>query len=585
MKRNCKRVISIILAAFFAFSLAACGGGSISGENTAGTTATASNGSDNPETAAASPSGLNAPPEGKDTNNGRPYNLTKVAYDNRNTIYLNGINATILPIVDEPAQFTAWMPFSSTALTDLNDSEVFKEMEKRTNVHINWINPPDGQIQDNYNLVIASDNLPDIFFDAPEYPGGAAKAIDDDIYVDLTPYYDKGYMPNIKFIREDRPDINRDWVDDSGRMLCFSLLDIVPSSPWSGMWVRQDWLDDLGLSVPATIDDWDVMLYAMQKSKTPHPLYLNLPDFFGVYYSYALTGSYETGWSYIRKNGTTVEYGPINEGWRQFLTKMNKWFADGILDPDFATRTYDDCVANIANGKYGGFSMYYGAVGQLNLTGTSVDPKFKMVPVPQPTVNNGQIIHLREFDSTVRSSNRGYVTTKAVDEGLIETICRYMDYLFSQDGGDLGSYGPEGVSYKWNDQGEAEWIYPDLVNNPDADFWTLYPRFKLHGEPPYLRDSTAYENPQEVWDSIKVWGSQDADWVMPDNISQTADEAKELANIEADINTYREEMAYKFITGQTPLSEFDAYVDQMRKMGVDRAVELKQAALDRYNNR
>ena len=581
-----RKIIALFAAVMMVAAIApGCGNSGSESAAPSGSGGTSSGTASGSGTAAGSSGGgREAPAEGKDTNNGRPYNLTKVAYDNRQDKYLNGINATILPIVDEPVEITVWLAWSSTALTDLNDSEVLKELEKRTNVRINWMHPPEGQASDNFNLLIASDNLPHFFSNPPGYPGGVAKAVSDRVYLDLTPYYDMGWMPNLKFLRENDPEINRDMVDDAGRMLMFPLLDIVPSSPWSGMWVRQDWMDELGLSAPVTIEDWDTMLYAMQ-AKTPNPLFINLPDWFGMYYSYVIAGSYETHWDYIRRDGTTVEFGPVNEGWREFLTKMNRWYSDGILDPDFATRSYDDVMANTINGLYGAFSNYYGAVGHLKLAGPEVDPLFKVAPVAQPLVRAGQTIHLRLFDSTVRGSDMGYVTTQAVDDGVEEIVIRYFDYLYSQDGGDLASYGPEGLSYQWTNEGVIEWIYPDLINDPEADFWTLFPRFKLHGSPAYLRDSTAYDNDREVWDSVDVWGSQSADWVMPDAISHTPEEASELALLEADIGTYREEMALRFITGQSPLSEFDAYVAQMRSMGIDRCIEIKQAALDRYLSR
>jgi putative aldouronate transport system substrate-binding protein len=37
--------------------------------------------------------------------------------------------------------------------------------------------------------------------------------------------------------------------------------------------------------------------------------------------------------------------------------------------------------------------------------------------------------------------------------------------------------------------------------------------------------------------------------------------------------------------GAEPLTSFDKYKDQLKKMGVERAIALKQAALDRYNSR
>jgi len=174
------------------------------------------------------------------------------------------------------------------------------------------------------------------------------------------------------------------------------------------------------------------------------------------------------------------------------------------------------------------------------------------------------------------------MAAKSVDDGIDKIVAQYLDYWYSQDGGDLFSMGPEGVSYVWNSQGEYEWIYPDLVNNPDADFWTLMDRFKSHYIQTYLRDSAAYIMRPEVFECIEYWTTQLDDWRMPFAITHTPDEARELAQLESDIKTYRDEMTFRFITGQTPLSEYDAFVNQLKKLNIDRVIEIKQATLDRY---
>ena len=65
-------------------------------------------------------------------------------------------------------------------------------------------------------------------------------------------------------------------------------------------------------------------------------------------------------------------------------------------------------------------------------------------------------------------------------------------------------------------------------------------------------------------------------------IAETAEETDELNRIMTDINTYREEMTYKFITGQEPLDNFDAFVEQIRSQGIEEAIQIKQDALNRY---
>ena len=574
---NKKRISALVLVlAMLVMTLAGCGGTTPAASSAPAASSSAAASSE----AAASDSAAPEVPEGD--NNGRPYNTDPVKYDTRADKYLNGINATKLPVSKEPVTISIWRGFSSTVMQGLDECEVFKELEKRTGVKVEFIYPTVGQEADNFNLRIASDDLPHIFSTPPEYKGGYQKAITDGVYMDLTPYYDKGLMPNIKWLRENNAAIGKDIVDDAGNMGFFPMIDIVPTDPWSGLWVRQDWLDELGLQQPKTIDEWDAMLRAMKTAKNVTPLAMNVTQWYGVATNYMFAGSYDTGYNFINKDGQAA-FGPIEPGYKSWLEKMNQWYKDGLLDPDFATRDYESYNANIANGLVGGMGLAYGELGQILVTGKSQDPNFSLKPVLQPTSYEGQVIKLHQDNSTVRG-DREFFTTKLVDDGLDEIAVQWKDYWYSQDGGDLASYGPEGVSYQWKADGEYEWIYPRLKEDASLDFWTLYPLFKLHNWG-YLRNSAAYEFEPEVIECINLWDTQDSSWLVPDNISHTSEESTELASIMTDINTYRDEMTLKFITGQEPIANFDAFVSTIKGMNVDRAIELKTAALSRYNAR
>ncbi len=80
---------------------------------------------------------------------------------------------------------------------------------------------------------------------------------------------------------------------------------------------------------------------------------------------------------------------------------------------------------------------------------------------------------------------------------------------------------------------------------------------------------------------MKGWTGE---WTMP-TVSPTTEESAEYSAIMNDINTLISENVVKFITGDRPLAEFDAFIEQIKSMGIDRATEIQQAALDRYNGR
>jgi putative aldouronate transport system substrate-binding protein len=70
-------------------------------------------------------------------------------------------------------------------------------------------------------------------------------------------------------------------------------------------------------------------------------------------------------------------------------------------------------------------------------------------------------------------------------------------------------------------------------------------------------------------------------------ITASQAESRELASVMNDINTYADEMMTKFILGTEVLNDnsWNTYVSTIRRMGIDRAIEIEKAALDRYRKR
>ncbi len=116
------------------------------------------------------------------------------------TIYRQhfGADLTELPITTEDVTIDVWRGFSSTIMDTLADCEVFKKMEEVTGVKINWVYPPVGSETDNFNLRVASNDLPHMFSTPPAYAGGIETAVEDGVYLDYAPYFEKGFTPSMR---------------------------------------------------------------------------------------------------------------------------------------------------------------------------------------------------------------------------------------------------------------------------------------------------------------------------------------------------------------------------------------------------
>jgi len=526
------------------------------------------------------------PPEGPDTNNGRPYNRTPVAYDNRDvTRYLHGVNLTILPIVEDAVQIEIWRPFSSTVISSFDESEPFIEAEKRTNVKINWFAPPAGQSTENFMMRIAADDLPHVFSQAPAYPGGPAAAVDQHIYLDLTPYYNMGWMPNFQWLRANHPiaeELRKGTTDDIGRIINLRMIDIVPSHPWSGLWIRQDYLDEFGFEAPTTIQEWDSILRTWREARGTWVLGHNLWQ--GIQTNFGFVGTYGAGFRRWLDMDGVVGHGSIQPGFKDYLQQMHDWLNDGIIDPDFFTKEGADFDASIANHEFMAFDSWYGNIGQVSLTGRLTEPAMQLRPLPNPAREPGAPVRISSQNNGIVRADSSFITDRALADGTLETVVRWMDYWYSQDGGDLAAYGIFGHTSQWNDKGEIEWIHP-IFDDPTMDFWTPVLLFKIRPFS-FLRDSTAYDNVPEVWESIRVWGECDNSWIMMTDLTTlTPSEAEEMAGIIVDVDTHILEQSLAFITGSRPLSDYDLYVAELEGMGIRRAEEIQQASLNRFNAR
>ena len=72
---------------------------------------------------------------------------------------------------------------------------------------------------------------------------------------------------------------------------------------------------------------------------------------------------------------------------------------------------------------------------------------------------------------------------------------------------------------------------------------------------------------------------------MIPQIILTAEEKDDYSALMGEVSTYVDEMYNKFITGQEPLSKFDDFVAEVKRLGIEDAIAIRQAAYERYLKR
>ncbi len=123
--------------------------------------------------------------------------------------------------------------------------------------------------KDALSILIGTDDLPDIIIEYnSDVSGGVQKLLADGSILPLNELMDAGYMPNLKAYLESDPEVDKLMKNDEG-LYAWAPMIRKADSPlvFNGNMIRQDWLDELGLAMPETIQEMEDVLLAFKEKK------------------------------------------------------------------------------------------------------------------------------------------------------------------------------------------------------------------------------------------------------------------------------------------------------------------------------
>lgn len=491
------------------------------------------------------------------------------------------------------SQLSYWAELQSTVspnFSNLGETPFAKGWMENTGADIEFLHPPMGQAKEQFSLLLADGNLPDLmeYNWLKDYPGGPEKAIKDGVILPLNDIFEQ-YCPNIMKYLTENPDIDKMIKTDDGKYYAFPFIrgdDSLCNT--IGLMLRADWLEELDLEVPETIDEWHTVLTAFKEQKgATAPLsfeytnsqYLDANPFVFAFDSFRSF--------YLAADGT-VHFGATEEGYKEYLTTFAQWYKEGLIDPDIATLKSDQVSAKMTSSAAGAAIGQAGSrMGVWISASVQSEPDYMLVAAPQPSTTKGIQAEFGYVELPYSGRYSVAITTSCKD---VERAARLMDWAYGEEGHLYFNFGTEGVSYTMVDGFPT---YTDLIlDNPDglpvSEAMSSYIRGNYNG--PFVQDLRyleQYFTMDAQKEAPKVWGSGSSNgkaYMLPP-ITATVDESKEFATIINEINTYRDEMTLKFIFGTESLDNFDQYVKNIENMGLSRALEIQNLALDRYNAR
>ncbi len=488
-----------------------------------------------------------------------------------------------------PETLTIWTVLNGNAaatMKNANEIAAYQEVEKATGTKVTFQHPPQGQEMDAFNIMISSGNLPDVIeYTWTNAPGGPDKVIAEETIIRLNELIEE-HAPNLRKYLDENPEVEKLITTDDGNIYVFPFIrgdEFLLT--FNGIIVRQDWLDALDLEMPETIDEWYEVLKAF-KTGDPNgngkadeiPLLLELGQ---LDVNHAFIGAWGITTKFYQVDGE-VRYGPMQPEFKEFLTTMNKWYEEGLIDPDYAATDGTLKDAKVMNDQVGAFLGFTGSSIGRYMDLKKDEPKFNLVGAPNVVLNKGDEPLLGQKDPPFI----GYGAAITSANKFPEATAKWLDYKYSEEGHMLFNFGVEGVSYEMIDG------YPtytdEVMNHPSLPVTQAMSRYMMASySGPFIQDRRYMEQysqlPQQK-EAIQTWMRAKNDRLMP-IVTPTAEESSRYASIMNDVNTYYDEMINKFIMGVVPISQFDEFVETLKGMGIEEAIKIQQAALDRFNSR
>jgi len=488
------------------------------------------------------------------------------------------------PITDEPLtlsifwQYHMFLNMFGVTQDIIPTIPTFQMAEKATGVKLDFHLVGEENFGNSLQLLWASGDYCDLITNAErDYTAGVDSAVDQEVLLDLVPYLEE-HGPDYLRILDQHPDFRMDLTSSEGYIVSFSEYCEYYDN---GTVIRKDWLDQMGLEAPKTMDEvMEVARAFRDELGARNPVMWNddLSSFFGwSAFGVAKPGMNDLGWQ-VLEDGKTVAPSVTLEGYRECLEWMNSAFQEKLCTDDFMNVmgiAFDDYVYGNETGICFSSSNLLAGGGAER----SGQPGYDLRAIPDPMKEEGAENPLEKTTGGVGASALAVSAQTEYPEECVE----YMNWLYTDDGILVSNYGIEGDGFEYDENGKPQ--YTDVIMEPGnlPVFVATFLHTSLVGTPYYntTERKIASFTTEAERECIDVWltGRTGADIYHG---KLTVDESEEYNRTVSDIATAAAEQSLRFVTGDRPLSEYDSFIEDLKSMGLDRLTEIKQAAYDRY---
>ena len=503
---------------------------------------------------------------------------------------------------DETATLTGMTTYPANTESDPNNRTIFKRLQEKTNVEIEWTAIQSDQWADKVTLAMANPNsLTDFIFSADFSDSDLLKYADQGIIIPLEEYID-AYMPNLSSVFEKYPEYRKMCEDTDGHIWALPWIEQLGSGKeaiqtvGNMSFINKKWLDFLGLDVPETVDEFEQVLIAFRDNASA------IQEEFGIEGSIipmsciVNDGDQDCG---ILINGFGEGYGDMDktrhiavtddlevisaatqEGYKDGITWLHKLYEEGLIDPEAFTQEWSTYVSKGKSGRYGVCFSWDVA---------NIDNLQDWVPLPALTADTRNITP--QNGSFTSGFNRGRCVVTAVAQNPA-LVCAWLDQMydpFQSPQNNWGTYGEDDDFdiFELGENAEGEEM---LVHAPlgDASPVEVREAESVNGPLAVLDDYydvyvTCPDDAQYRLDWIKEYYTPDMNrnYVFP-NVLMSQEDTDTIADLETDISQLINEKKADWIMNGFTDADWEQYLSDLDAYGLAEYLEVYQKYLDDY---
>lgn len=502
----------------------------------------------------------------------------------------------------EKATLTGMTSFPANTESNPNNRTIFKRLQEKTNVEIEWTAIQADQWADKIALNMANTkNLTDFVFTAGFGDSDLLKYAKQGVIIPLEKYID-AYMPNLSAVFEKYPEYKAMCTDTEGHIWALPWIEQLGSDKTAIQtldnmsFINKKWLDFLGLEIPETVDEFEQVLIAFRDHASelqaefgiegdiiPMSCILNdggqdpaiLINGFGEGY-----GDPDPGRHIVVTDDLKVICSATQQGYKDGIQWMHHLYEEGLIDPEAFTHDWSTYVSKGKSGRYGVCFSWDVA---------NIDNLKDWVPLPVLTADTTNLTP--DNGSFTSGFDRGRCVVTAVAENPA-LVCAWLDQMYAPFQSPQNNWGTYGE--------EDEFDIFELGTNADGEEMLTHAPLG-DASPVEVREAEAVAGPLAVLDEYYdkyVTCPDDAqyrlDWIeefyTPDmhtkyvypNVFMSREDNEKLSNLQADIQKTINAKKSDWIMNGFTDADWDEYIESLNKYGLEEYLSIFQKYLDSF---